>query len=73
MKKKAMTVFGATLVAAAFTFGGVDFSNTSSLEELRSHAGDYCTQADNSDCKSSSTGNIYPGYKAADYQLEEAL
>jgi hypothetical protein len=68
MKKniKKIIFTGLALVAtgAIFTFS----ANDSSIESLRANAlvaaGGKCVQASNSDCLSSSTGNIYTGYKA---------
>lgn len=48
----------------------------SSLESLRANAGTKCVEANNSDCRSASTGQIYTGYKAEKIggtKLEESL
>jgi hypothetical protein len=52
--------FAVVATALAFTLSIKD----SSLESLRANAGTKCVAASNSDCRSSSTGNIYTGYKA---------
>jgi len=50
----------ALMTAAVFSLSVKD----SSLESLRANAAIKCVVASNSDCRSSSTGNIYTGYKA---------
>jgi hypothetical protein len=70
MKKRTITVFGVTLIAAVFTVGGVDFSSNFSLDELRSKAEVPCPKAENTDCVVSETGNIYAGYRNACSECE---
>ena len=59
---KAILFSGFAVIATAlvFTLSVKD----SSLESLRANAAIKCVSASNSDCRSSSTGNIYTGYKA---------
>lgn len=70
MKRKLIFSLAATFVAAGFAFGGFE-SQASSISELSAEAGSYCTQDSSTDCKSSATGNIYPGYRAASYEEVE--
>ena len=54
---------GAVFATLAGTYN-VFSKQSPSLSDFSAHAGSYCTSASNSDCQSSSTGNIYVGYKA---------
>lgn len=64
MKTNVKTILfsGFAVIATAISFT-LSFEN-SSLESLRANAATKCVEASNSDCRSSSTGNIYTGYKA---------
>ncbi|OPC25485.1 hypothetical protein BAX95_00805 [Elizabethkingia meningoseptica] len=68
MKAKISTIlFSGAAILATGTILTLSVKD-SSLESLRANAlmaaGTKCIQANNSDCLSPSTGNIYTGYKA---------
>lgn len=60
-----LVVCGA-LLAAGFGLSGLN-ANANTLSELSAKAGDYCTSAQNIDCRSSATGNIYPNMESANF------
>lgn len=70
MKKELLMIVGAAATAFAITLSGVDFSKPTNIVELGSHASAFCTPKDNSDCRSLSTGNIYPGYTKGEWETE---
>lgn len=70
MKTKTLFGISGLLLMATIAFSSTQ-SKTLSLNDLTAKASTaHCVEADNSDCKSGATSNIYIGYKLGAEQSE---